>query len=702
MKELFKNIIRSKKFKNTIIISTFIFTVEVLFKILAGIFTFDYTLLRILLSSIIIGYFLSLILDLINKEWINRLIIIILCFVINIYAILQLGFKNFLGNYMSFNTSSQLGAVKDYIKDYFMSFNNKFYFILIPFLLLVLYYIFIDRKIHINKTKINIKIGITHIFSLILLCFIYYLTLKVGFMQNKYQAVKNDDLFKNPSVQSIAVNQFGASVFGVLDVKNYLLKVEYDTEIDYEISDDVTSDDNNKSDRVIDDTNWLEIIDNETNKNYNKISNYLISKDISNTNEYTGLFEGKNLILIMMESVNNIAINEKYFPTLYKLYNEGWAFKNNYSPRSSCSTGNNEFSALTSIYSINTMCSSNVYKNNTYFESLFNVFKRKGYSALSFHDYTDQYYDRHTSHPNLGSTYYGVKEIGISYSNEYKEWPSDVEFIESIYDIFSNEEKFAVMLTTVTTHQPYYTSSTYGDMYLDEFKDLKLHTYTKRYMSKMKVLDQALALLLDKLEESGKLDDTVIVLFGDHYPYGLANSILQPMFDYDISINNEVDRTPFIIYNSKLEPKVFDEYTTYINILPTLANLFNLDYDPRLYFGEDLFDENYSNIAVFADGSWQSPYAFYNSNSSKLNYISDEYQYTDEEIIQINKMINTKISLSNLAIKTNYFEYLGKKFEEYENDNNQELDVDNLQAYLNIKPNYFGYIMNSYLKDVKF
>ena len=70
--------------------------------------------------------------------------------------------------------------------------------------------------------------------------------------------------------------------------------------------------------------------------------------------------------------------------------------------------------------------------------------------------------------------------------------------------------------------------------------------------------------------------------------------------------------------------------------------------------------------------------------------------------IQINKMINTKISLSNLAIKTNYFEYLGKKFEEYENNNNQELDVDNLQAYLNIKPNYFGYIMNSYLKDVKF
>ncbi len=655
--------INFKELKNITIITLFIFIVEILFKILGKTFSFDYTILRIFISSLIIGMFVSIILNFIKYNWLNRTIIILLSLVISIYGMLQLGFRNFIGNYVSVNTSNQLGKVTDYINDFFMSFDPKFYLILIPFVLLVLYFIFIDKKIHVNDYVFSIPRFSINIALLVTLSFVYYSTLVLGFMQNKYQSISNRELFNNPSVQSIAINQFGVSTFGILDIKNYILKPDLDIDIDYEPDEPV--DVVGKVEREIDDTKWLEVIDTETNKSYNKLNNYFISRNITPTNDYTGLFEGKNLILIMMESVNNIAVtNEEYFPTLYKLYNEGWTWTNNYSPRSSCATGNNEFSALTSVFAINNMCSSNVYKNNTYFESLFNVFNNKGYTSLAFHDYTDYYYDRHTSHPNLGSIYYGVQELGIDYSNEYKEWPSDVDFIEKAYDIFSKEDNFSVLLTTVTTHQPYYTSSTYGDMYLDEFDDLDVHLYLKRYMSKMKVLDQALELLLKKLEEDNLLDDTVIVMFGDHYPYGLANNVLQPMFDYNISLNSEVDRTPFIIYNSNLEPKKFDEYTTYINILPTLANLFNLDYDPRLYFGEDLFDENYSNIAIFADGSWQSPYAFYNSNKLKLSYINDDYKYTDEEVRKINDLISNKINISNTAIRLNYFKYLNDKLNE--------------------------------------
>ncbi len=660
MKEKLKKIIKTKQFKNMTVLTLFIFIVEILFKILGNTFSFDYTILRIFISSLIIGYVVSLILNFIKHNWINRTIIILISLTVSVYAMLQLGFNNFIGNYVSVNTSSQLGKVTDYINDYFMSFNIKFYLILIPFILLIVYYIFIDKKIKVEKYKFDNPKFIYNISVLVILCGIYYSTLLIGFMQNKYQSIENKELFKSPAVQSIAINQFGVSTFGILDVKNYILGIDYDVDINYTVEDKIEVD--KVKERKIDDSKWEDVISSEENSTYNDLNNYFISRNITPTNDYTGLFEGKNLILIMMESVNNIAVtNEEYFPTLYKLYNEGWAWTNNYSPRSSCATGNNEFSALTSIYAINTMCSANVYRDNTYYESLFNVFKNNGYTPLSFHDYTDYYYDRHIIHPNLGSTYYGVVDLGIEYSNEYKEWPSDVSFIEKSYDIFSKEDNFAVLLTTVTTHQPYYRSSTYGDMYLDDFKDLNVHTYLKRYMSKMKVLDQALALLLEKLENDGKLDDTVIVMFGDHYPYGLANNILQPMFDYDISVNSEVDRTPFIIYNSELEPKKFDEYTTYMNIFPTLANLFDLDYDPRLYLGEDLFDDNYSNIAVFPDGSWQSPYAFYDSNKMKLSYITEEYKYTDDEIKKINDLISTKINISKSAIKSNYFEYLGNK-----------------------------------------
>lgn len=84
--------------------------------------------------------------------------------------------------------------------------------------------------------------------------------------------------------------------------------------------------------------------------------------------------------------------------------------------------------------------------------------------------------------------------------------------------------------------------------------------------------------------------------------------------------------------------------------------------------GEDLFSSDYSNIAIFADGSWQSPYAYYDAEKSSLTYINDEYKYTDEEIMKINKEINSKISMSNLAIQKNYFGYLDEKL----NKKNQE------------------------------
>ena len=53
--------------------------------------------------------------------------------------------------------------------------------------------------------------------------------------------------------------------------------------------------------------------------NYNKLNNYFINRNITPKNEYTGIFEGKNLIVILMESTNEIFINEKEYPTLYKL-----------------------------------------------------------------------------------------------------------------------------------------------------------------------------------------------------------------------------------------------------------------------------------------------------------------------------------------------------------------------------------------------
>src|SRR5574344_2670090 len=140
-----------------------------------------------------------------------------------------------------------------------------------------------------------------------------------------------------------------------------------------------------------------------------------------------------------MESTNDIAINEEEYPNIYKLYSEGIHFNNNYSPRNNCSTGNNEMTVMTSLFTINNTCTANTYKKKTYFESIFNLFNNAGYQTSSYHDYAEYYYDRKTIHPNMGSMhYYNVVDLGIRWTSEYKEWPSDVDLLTTATPYFIN------------------------------------------------------------------------------------------------------------------------------------------------------------------------------------------------------------------------------------------------------------------------
>lgn len=644
---------------NTVIFTLYLMIIELLFKLLTNTFAWNYTLLRIFISSCILSIILNIGISLIKNKKIQKVLWIFIACLVGIYALAQLGFNNFLGNYVSLNTSSQLGKVTSYIKDYLYSFKTIYYTLLIPMFLYIIYVIFVSEKTKILRIRYSLLV-------FVLLIGLYIPTITLEFMQNKFQYVSNKVLFKNPALPNVAINQFGISMYGILDVKSKVTGKPSDLSEVAELEENF--------EREIDDEKIKEIIAEEKDATMNSLNKYFYSRNITEKNDYTGMFEGKNLILIMLESTNNLMINEEYFPTLYKLYNEGISFTNNFSPRNNCSTGNNEFSALTSLYTINNVCSANVYKDNTYFESIFNLFSNKGYTATSFHNYTEKYYYRKTIHSNLGSKYYGVDDLKIPYSNAYKEWPSDVSLMEEAFARIDHSKPYMSLLTTVTTHQPYGVSSTYGDKYLDRFKDLDVSKSVKRYLSKMTELDLALERLLELLEEEGELEETVIVMFGDHYPYGIKTEELQEMFDYDLEENMAIERTPFIIYNSEIEAKKIDTYTTYINITPTLANLFNLDYDPRLYLGEDLFSEDISDIAIFADGSWENEYAYYDAEASKISYKVKDFTYTDEEIYNINKEINQKISMSNLAIVKNYFSYLNGKLNETKEESPEILD----------------------------
>ena len=486
-------------------------------------------------------------------------------------------------------------------------------------------------------------------------------------MQDKMQIVSNKELFKNPSMQNIAVSQYGLLGYEFLDIKSLLIKHEETAETFVKQHQTEVTD----YSRIIDDTAWETAQETEKNTNYKTLNSYFMSKEITSKNDYTGLFKGKNLVILMIESGSNVLKDyPEYFPNFAKLYNNGWSWENAFSPRNACSTGNNEMTSLTSLYTINNTCTINTYKDNTYFEAIFNLFNNANYKTSSYHDYTDHFYYRTIYHPNMGSqNYYDVSRLGIKLGSEYQPWPSDVEFVEKAVPHFTNEDKYMAWLTTVSSHMTYKNSSKTGDMYLDLYKDEDWDTAAKRYMSKLKIVDNAIGELLQELEDNGKLEDTVIMLFADHYPYGLSNEAFAQIAKYDTSSNGDTDRTPFIIYNPSLEAKKFDDYTTFVNILPTLANLFDLDYDPRLYGGTDLFSDSYDGVVVFADGSWRTNIAYYDATKGKINYIGDD-KYTDEEIIKINTKVKNEMKMDNLAIKTNYFAYLENVLKTNNNNSN--------------------------------
>lgn len=679
-----KNLLKNNLIKNYMILVVFFSLLEISFRLISGISLNNIALLRIFIGVNFVSVLLSFILSWFNKL-ISKILVLLVSFALSAYTFFQIGFNNFIGVYASVNTKSQLGAVKDYIIDFFASFKGTYYLAFIPFILLIIYYLFLDKltekridKRFPLKTNIMFEPGIRTITSILVLTFtgfLYYTSLDASFMQNKLQTISNKELFAYPSIASTTINQFGVLGFGFLDIKSTM--VEAPSKVIYTAFENNGKDNSNtESKREIDDTILDEIIKNEKNTTLNNINNYIKNKDITDYNSHTGMFEGKNVIVIMMESTNDIIINKDLYPNFYKLYSEGISFKNNYSPRNSCATGNNEFSGMTGLYTIQNNCTANIFSNNTYFTSIFNIFKNAGYRATSMHDYTEQYYVRNIIHKNLGSeAYYNANDLNIKYYNEYKNWASDEDFMNAAIDITLNDtsdKPFMLWLTTVSGHQPYKVSSVEGDKYLSITEGTDYSMEVRRYMSKLKTFDNGLGILLDKLKASGKLDDTVIVMYGDHYPYGLKNKDISSVLTYDLD-DYEVERVPMVIYNSTIKSEVVEKYSSYINLTPTLANLFNLDYDPRYYMGTDVFSDDYLNMVAFADGSWKNADVYYNASSGSIKYYTSN-EYTTDELIRINNIVTNRMQISESIIRNNYFNYLENKINSYKsaNDTNKE------------------------------
>lgn len=334
--------------------------------------------------------------------------------------------------------------------------------------------------------------------------------------------------------------------------------------------------------------------------------NYFSSKTASQQNEYTGMFKGKNLIQITAEAFSPYVISKELTPTLYKLTHEGFVFTNYYQPGWGQSTTGGEFAHMTGI--IPTWVNGNLsfYASHQDYMpfALGNQFRALGYTTVAYHNNSYTYYNRHLTHPNLGYDYYGQ---GNGLTLTVPGWPySDLDMMEQtapayIEDYVNTGKPFHAYYMSVSGHANW----GWGNAMSAKNREAAVAAYpnasqpVQGYIAANLELEYALTYLLEQLEAAGIADDTVICMTADHYPYALVTDYgdyyqeLSGIQDSELDISRY--KNTWLLWSGSMESSVtVNTPCSAIDILPTVSNLFGLEFDSRLMSGHDVFAQNYS------------------------------------------------------------------------------------------------------------
>lgn len=357
-------------------------------------------------------------------------------------------------------------------------------------------------------------------------------------------------------------------------------------------------------------------------------------------NEWTGRFQGKNLIWIVAEAFSDQMLDPERTPTLWKLSHEGIICDNFYTPLWGVSTSDGEYVTTTGLIPKPGVWSYSESSDNYMPFGFGNQFQKLGYRTLAYHDYLYTYYDRNLSHPNMGYEYYG---IGNGLELEQVQPPSDREMMENIVPQFVNEDQFMVYILTVSGHLNYTREeNAQADRHYDEVADLPYSEAVKCYLASQMELELAMESLMDQLEAAGKLDDTVIVLSADHYPYGLTDEEYSELFGHTVDPVFEIYENSLILWSADLEEPVHvDKYCSSLDVMPTLANLFGLEYDSRLMAGRDILSDE-PGLVIFSNYSFLTDQGAYDSTTDTFTMFDGsepDPDYVAERVAEVQNRV---------------------------------------------------------------
>ena len=414
---------------------------------------------------------------------------------------------------------------------------------------------------------------------------------------------------------------------------------------------------------------------------YKSFREYYEVEEEKETNKYTNIFEGKNVLVIHAESIQGFTMNLKFndeelTPNINKLANEGIYFSNFYSQES---VGNSSDSEFTSLSSLLPSSSGTVFMNyfDRDYETILKLLKEKDYYTFSMHGNKGDAWNRNVTYKYLGydDFYYYTKDyeidetigLGLSDKSFFR------QSVEIIKNIDSENKNWYGTLVMLTNHTPF-SDIEYFD-YLVDYKTTDENdnevvvpwlegTKIGNYLKSVHYADEAIGELIDMLEESDMLDDTIIVLYGDHdcklkqsefkklYDSEYFESVLidkddtvGTIDDFTYEINREV---PFIIWSKDTKGtkynKEVQQVMGMIDIMPTLSNM--LGVKPKYALGNDMFSID-ENVVVFPSGNWMTNKLYYNSSKGTFRQLDLETSIDMEYIDKYNKYAESLINISN-------------------------------------------------------
>lgn len=292
--------------------------------------------------------------------------------------------------------------------------------------------------------------------------------------------------------------------------------------------------------------------------------------------------------------------------------------------------------------------------------------------SRAYHNNRMDYYDRHLSHPNLGYDFKASLLGGLS-EEEWggqifpmenpKKWPaSDYEMMQGTLPEYVNDERFHVYYMTVSGHMNYsFSGNSMSSKNREAVADLDMSENARAYIACNIELDKALAYLLEQLEQAGKLDNTVICLSADHYPYGMSQEQYEELAGKDLTGDMDLYRNSLILWNAGMEePVIVDKACCSVDILPTLLNLFGFQFDSRMYAGRDIFSDE-EGLVIFSDRSFVSDTVAYSKKKKITTWKKDLSEEEQEAYLKAKQQdVKGRYQFSAYVLRNDYYDVVSR------------------------------------------